>query len=175
MDDALDLRDERRARRLGIGLRLVLYPMALGLIVLAWQQYHGGSSQADTIHVVEWSGVTSQGQAIRARSADGVLTGFDTHVLERCSTGAVFTQRWYPGQHRFVQRGENLHGRQAESGLDDSGRPVVFDDEVWARIDDHPRGTIRTQTSWTADHVTVTCESGPVTFTLSRSPSAGSR
>jgi hypothetical protein len=170
MDVALDPRDERRARRLGIAVRLVLYPIALGLIVLAWKHYHPDRPHLHVFHVVTWAGVTSQGQAMRARTADGVLTGFDTRVLQRCPRGSGFTGRWYPGQHRFVQRGEELRGRQAGSGRSTSGQAWTFDNRVWARIGDHPRGTIRTRSTLGTGQGTVRCDSGPVSFALRSSP-----
>jgi hypothetical protein len=37
------------SRRFRIGIRLVLYPMLLGLIVLAWQDYHGSPSEAERV------------------------------------------------------------------------------------------------------------------------------
>jgi hypothetical protein len=160
--------DARRARRMGIAIRLVLYPMALGLIVLAWQHYHGDSSEAEPIHVVEWSGVTSQGKAMHASSADGRLLVFDTTVLARCSDGSPFAFRWNPAVNRFTQHGEDLRGRAEATVNTASGDSVEYDNRVSARMDDHPHGTIRVQLDWTRNDGTVACDSGPVTFDLRR-------
>jgi hypothetical protein len=160
--------DARRARRMGIAIRLVLYPMALGLIVLAWQHYHGDSSQAESIHVVEWRGVTSQGRAMRAGSVEGRLISLDVTVLERCSDGSPFSFRWTPAQDRFVQHGEALRGRTVATGETSSGEPAAYDNQVRARIGDHPRGTITVHVDWTRKDGTVACDSGPVTFELHR-------
>src|SRR3954447_22741514 len=103
MDDASSPGDERRARRFRIVVRLVFYPMALGLIALAWQQYHGdASSQGHVFRIGNWSGLTSQGQGIRARTGDELLTSLRTQVMEQCSDGSRFAARWYPGERRFV-------------------------------------------------------------------------
>jgi hypothetical protein len=170
MDDAADPEDVRRARRLGIVVRLVLYPLALGLIALAWQHYHGDPAEADLAPAVRWSGATGQGQPVRGDIGDGLLIFFETHVVERCSDGGVYKQDWAVGREVLVQGGEEVHGREAGRGRAYSGRPVVFDARVSARMGDHPSGTVRAQVRWTADHVTVRCDSGPVTFTLHRSP-----
>src|SRR3954468_13199487 len=171
MDDAVSPGDERRARRFRIVVRLVFYPMALGLIALAWQQFHGdASSQGHVYRIGHWSGVTSQGQAIRVSSADESLAFLDTHVVERCSDGSEFTTHWYPARHRFVQHGDDFRGRQAGPGRDYSGKPVVYDSRVWGRMGAHPRGTIRAQVSWTTSRGRVSCDSGLVTFALGRSP-----
>jgi hypothetical protein len=174
MDDGSQRRDDAGAvRHLGIAMRLVLYPLALGLIVLAWQQYHGGSSEADPpvhhgVRVVVWRGVTSQGEAMTAHTRSGRLVFFDMQARERCSDGSRFTSRWYPGEHRFAQRGEYVVGRQFGSGSDSSGEPDRSDNSVSARIDAHPSGTVRVQDELTRRGRTVRCDSGPVTFELHR-------
>jgi hypothetical protein len=164
MDGAFDSRDERGARRLGIVARIVLYPMALALIVLAWQHYRSDPTQAGSVHIATWIGVTSQDQSIQGTNDDGVLMGFTTRVLERCSNGTVFIFDWYPAKHRFVQHGKHLRGRQAGGGRATSGEPMVYENRVWARIGSHPRGTIRAQVRLTSADGVVRCASGPVTF-----------
>ena len=73
-------------RRLGIAVRLVLYPMAIGLIVIAWRHYHGDPPVA---HPLRWSGVTSQGQAIRAATSRTYIRGA-RHILDNAARhGAV--------------------------------------------------------------------------------------
>jgi hypothetical protein len=128
-----------------IALRLVLYPMALGLIALAWQHYHGSSAPADPIHADGWAGLTDQGETVRAVSSHGVLEILDTGVMERCTDGSVFT--------RLVR----LRGRQ-----DGRGRRLV---RVSATTGAHPHGTIVAQETRGARR----CYSGPVGFTLHRS------
>jgi hypothetical protein len=155
--------DVRRSRRLGIAVRLVLYPMALGLIALAWQEYHGSPPQAHAIvHFDQWRGTTAQGEEMTATTRQGLLLGFATRLVERCSDGSTFTLRWYPSMHRFVQHGESLRGGVSEPGLEA---------RVWARIGAEPNGTLRAKEAWTTrDGRVVRCDSGRVRFTLRRAP-----
>jgi hypothetical protein len=170
MDEAVEPRDERRARRLMIAFRLIFYPLALGLIVLAWQQYHGDTSQADEGPVVEWRGVTAQGQAIQARTTeDGRLTALDAYLVERCSDGTRSYFRWYPGRRRFVQDGDEVRGHQSGPAVASSSPNLLFDAWVSAHMAASPRGTIRVKLSYTGDQIGLTCDSEPVTFALHRS------
>jgi hypothetical protein len=170
MDDALDARDVRLERRLRIGLRLVLYPLALGLIALAWQYSHSDPPVADAKPVVQWSGVTSQGRSILGTSSGGRLRSLDTTLVQGCSNHSAFTVRWYPGPQRFQQHGEVVRGHQAGPGSTASGGPIRFDGWVRARMGTDPQGTIVTLVRWTPKRGTVVCNSGSVTFTLHRSP-----
>ena len=152
---------------MGIAIRLVLYPMALGLIVLAWQHYHGDPEAGATPFKTR-SGVTSQGQAIQVSTKGSLLTFFNTRVVERCSNGLSYTQRWSPNLNHFVQHGDDVRGRETGSGYADTGLPVTRDMRVSARMDAQPSGTIRTRVRLSLDHVRVSCDSGPVTFELHR-------
>lgn len=147
---------------------MVLYPMALGLIALAWHHYRSDASPADALPRVEWNGVTSQDEAMRAVTIDGVLTRIDTHLVEQCSDGSGYTEHWYPAQHRFVQHGEALRGRQAGPGHTYSGKPIVFDNRIQARIGALPHGSMSAHVTFTKPG-TVSCKSGPVMFMLRRS------
>jgi hypothetical protein len=115
---------------------------------------------------VFWTGATSQGQRVAGRTThDGVLTSLDTHIIETCSDGSTFTEHWFPAQHRFVQDGIAIRGHQGGRGQTYDGRPVVVDMALEGFIGAHPRGTLSARAAMTA----VSCESGPVTFTLKRS------
>jgi hypothetical protein len=171
MERALDTRNVRRERRLGIAVRLVLYPMALGLIVLAWRHYHGEPGRSAPVHLTLWKGVTSQRQPISlATTDDGRVTSVAVHLLERCDRGSIYNQGWTPGLPHLVQHGEDVRGHQGGMGRTYSGLPVMFDARLWARMGARPHGTMRAQVTWTADHLTESCRSGPVTFALQRSP-----
>jgi hypothetical protein len=169
MDDALD---RRAGRRFGIGLRLVLYPMALGLILLAWREYHGGSSEdgspTPTGHSERWYGLTSQHYPMRGLSAKGALGFFRATVRQRCSDGSSFIFTWSPLRHEFVQHGDRLSGQEIGGDHDSWGEPYTFEARVWARMDGNPRGTIRIRDRLTRRHHTVRCDSAAVTFALHR-------
>src|SRR4051794_30356031 len=110
MTGVLDLTPQRRARKFRLAVRLVFYPLAVGLIAIAWHHYHGDSARA--VPIVRWQGLTSQKEPIAATTQAGVLTFLDTRVIEACSDGSAIRFHWYPVQHRFVQNGEAVHGRQ---------------------------------------------------------------
>src|SRR5690242_2566085 len=110
MDDAIDPRIGRRYR---IAVRLLLYPLALGLIVVAWHHRPGGS-EARASDYVAWSGVTAQGQDIRVSTADGVITSLSTHVAEPCSDGSTFTLDWAPPKRWLVQTGHRSEEHTSE-------------------------------------------------------------
>jgi hypothetical protein len=171
MQDALAPRAPHPYRRAGVIVRLVLYPMALGLIALAWHEYHGSDTRKGHVYdVVRWSGVTSQGQAIRARTSDGVLTGLLTRVEERCRNGRTFHFGWAPGQYRFAQHGESVRGRQAGPGRTTAGDPFTAKTTLWAQLGDRPHGGISAHLTWSNGGQKVPCASDEVTFSLRRLP-----
>src|SRR3954447_7545159 len=164
MDDAsLTGSAERRARRLAIGTRLVLYPLALGLVVFAWQHY-----RHDSPDIEQWAGSTGQGQVMRVTTVDGQLRLFSAPVLAPCSSGPPFTFRLSIAPQRFVQRGEHVHAHYAAAGRTDSRQPLRFEAEVWARVGEHPRGTLDLQVRLPGEAGWVVCESRGVTFALHR-------
>jgi hypothetical protein len=166
MDEVVDLSDQRRARRLRIGFRLVFYPLALGLIALAWQNDHGGAAAPRGPQPVGWEGLTSQGRVIKGVTYRRLLETLNTYVVERCSDGSTFTFHWFPARHRFAQNGNVLHGHQV--GIAGSGPDDVWNNSVWATLGEHPRGKIRAKMRLTTVHGAVHCDSGDVTFSLRR-------
>jgi hypothetical protein len=181
MDDALDRRAERLARRVRIGVRLVFYPTALVLIVFAWQHYHGNAASGHTTKIAGWSGVTSQGERVSAITGDERLVYLETYLVERCADGSFTTFHWMPGEGRFVQRGTEVEGRSLAFGRAASGERTQYDNRLSVRLDGERRGTIRALTRYLDRPGEGWCDSGPVTFALSRaatprrSPPAGAR
>jgi hypothetical protein len=173
MDGALDPRDVRLERRLRIGLRLVLYPLALGLIALVWQYSHRDPPEPaaiQVVHVVHWAGVTDQGQTIRGTSSAGRFRSLGTAVLQDCSNQSPLTFRWFSGPQHFQQSGRAVRGRQAGTGRLDSGGPIKFDVRVRAQMGSDVHGTLNATTRWKTRHGAVVCDSGPVTFKLRHWP-----
>jgi hypothetical protein len=171
MDDALDRRAERLARRVRIGVRLVFYPTALALIVFAWQHYHGDSASGRGTEIVGWSGVTSQGRQLSAITGDARLVYLGTSLLERCTDGSLLTFHWEPGEARFVQQGTTVHGRSLAVSQA-YGERIQYDNRVSVRLDGDRRGTIHAMSRYLDRPGYVQCDSGPVTFALSRSAKA---
>jgi hypothetical protein len=170
MDDAPDRRAERLARRVRFAVRLVFYPLALALIVVAWQRYHGDAASGHGTEIAGWQGTTSQGERIGATTGDARLVYLDTHLRERCSDGSSFSFHWVPGEARFVQRGADVHGRTSVAGRSTSGELIEWDNQLWARLGDHPRGSLRAQLVFPNRPGGVRCDSGPVSFALERGP-----
>jgi hypothetical protein len=166
MDEALTRRDAQLARRIRTGARLVFYPIAALMIFGGWHLLHDAKSQPLG---VKWSGTTNQGQAIHAWiDRTGLLTHVDTHILESCTDGARVTMHWRPAPRRFVQKGQDVRGYHPESRPTTSGKPAVGETTFVATLGPRPHGTIHAGDALTTDHGTVLCNSGPVTFRLSR-------
>ena len=158
MDDAIDPRIGRRYR---IAVRLILYPLALGLIVVAWHHRPGGS-EARASDYVAWSGVTAQGQDIRVSTADGVITSLSTHVAEPCSDGSTFSLDWAPAKRSLVQTGHTVQGGYSGPGHAYDGTPVLYYERIQAYVGEYVTGTITAK----VDSGTAHCRSGPVTFSM---------
>ncbi len=168
MDDALDRRAERLARRVRLAVRLVFYPAALVLIVAAWQHYHGDTVHGHTTKIAGWGGVTSQGEQIVGTTGDARLVYLDTRLRERCSDGSLFTFHWMPGEGRFVQRGTRVRGQTAQVGRAGDGELIEYDNQLWVELGDHPRGTLRARLVYPSRAGGVHCDSGSVAFALAR-------
>lgn len=93
-----DDHDARIERRLRLGIRLVFYPLCLGLIALAWTHHQRGpatQAQAPPHQTgATWVfGTTEQGQQVQAAIVDGVLASFETRVVTHCLDGTTWTLR----------------------------------------------------------------------------------
>jgi hypothetical protein len=167
MDGTVDAREQRTARRLRIAARLVLYPVAIGLIALAWHHQHRPSASEipDGVH---WTGVTSQGQQVEAVTSGVLLTSLDTHLLHGCSDGSSYDQHWFPVQPAFVQYTTAVRARTVIHSRDSTGEPTTSDTTMVARMGSHPSGTIYARVTRITANGSVPCASEDVTFTLSR-------
>jgi len=166
MEEAVIRSDAQLARRIRLGARLVFYPLAALMIFGGWQLLH--NSKPAPLGV-KWSGTTSQGQTINAWiDQTGALTHVDTHINESCSDGRRFTMHWRPAQLRFVQHGQKIQGYFAETHPTDKGTPDIGETTFAAKLGATPNGTINAGDVLRSDQGTVTCNSGPVTFTLHR-------
>jgi hypothetical protein len=157
---------ERDARRARNAVRLVVYPVLLAILAFAW--HHRGPA-GDPTAGVKWTGTTSQGRDISALiNRDGVLMSMDTHVVERCNDGSTVNEHWYPDQKRFVQHGDHVQGHQRDRGTTRDGSREDFEGIIDARTGDQPHGAISTSNTVTTARAALWCQSGPVTFRLSR-------
>lgn len=91
-DDAQLERDLLLARRLKLAVRLVVYPLLLGLVALAFHVRHA-RAQEDDPHApptTAWSGRTNQGYPATATFQDGRLISFTSRLMLDCADGEQF-------------------------------------------------------------------------------------
>ena len=166
MDGATAQGDATAHRGQQLVARVVLCAMAVGLALVLWHRHHQSHPAPPP---VAWSGVTSQGEVIRATTVRGLLTNVDTHITEHCIDGSVFKLHWNASSNRFVQHGLDLTGAQIGYGSPNTGEPDSYDTRIWAHLGAQPSGTITAQDILTRAGGNVLCRSGAVTFQLKRS------
>jgi hypothetical protein len=164
----------RLERRLRLALRLVLYPLAIGLIVLAWQHKHpqtvahGPTTQVQP-PVVRWVGSTGQGQPVRAVTIDGVLTFLETRVVTHCLDGSPWTLRLTMFAGEFQRTGNIIDGRQGPRlTTSDQGEPVRVATRVRTKMYHNPVGTIFSEVTRRPGPRSVYCSSYELDYALSR-------
>jgi hypothetical protein len=173
--------DARLERRLRLALRLVLYPLAIGLIVLAWQRTHPKTAafvptpQAQPTQgqplVERWVGGTGQGQPVRAVTVDGVLTFLETRIVTHCLDGSPWTLRLTMFASEFRRTGDIVNGRQGPAlTTSDQGEPVRVATRVRTKMYHNPVGTILSKVTRSPGPRSVLCSSGELDYTLSREP-----
>jgi hypothetical protein len=90
-DDAQLERDLLLARRLKLGVRLLIYPLLLGALVLALHIRHaqaqGGGSATP---LVTWVGTTAQRYQVSATTQGAQLTSVNANILVECEDGRTF-------------------------------------------------------------------------------------
>ncbi len=153
----------RLERRLRLALRLVLYPLAIGLIVLAWQRTHSQTVAHDLPRPVRWRGQTSQHQAISMATAFGRLTNLRTFVLMGCTDGSSVGFDIVMRAQDLARHGDRFRGSQQAKVLTDStGRTMTVRAWVRASATGNVNGTL-TAAAVTIDR-RVGCEAQPVGF-----------
>ncbi|HEY6760200.1 MAG TPA: hypothetical protein VI318_11955 [Baekduia sp.] len=162
----------RLARRLKLGVRLVVYPTLLGLIVLALHARHvQGVARAGTAPVV-WRGVGRDAVQAEAVTSAGRLVLFAAPLVERCNDGATFTMRWRVGERGLVQVGTAASARVVQRpGTAGDGGATTYDMTFDASVGkDAIDVTLSGSVLWTraTSHRVVWCNAGPVRMTLAR-------
>jgi hypothetical protein len=175
MDDdaAAELeRDLILARRLKLAVRVVIYPLLIGGVLIAWHVRH---VQAKANAAPKGPPVTERqftGDHAYAMTQNDQLTWLQADALEPCDDGSTFTFRLRFDPPRITQR-TNLAVATLPpfTGTDDSGSSVDYGKTVASvtvnvdQLDVSIGGSLR----WTRSpgHV-VTCTAGPTLVTLSR-------
>lgn len=169
--------DLRLERQLRLGIRLVFYPLAIGLIALAWQRTHpktvsfspvtrGPASLVQPFKA--WVGVTGQGHPVWAETVDGVLTSLTTSIVTHCRDGSTWTLRLTMFAGRFTRAGDIVNGRQGPArGTSDQGEPVRVTTRVRTKMS-YPVGTIVSEVTRSPGPHSVHCRSYEVDYALNR-------
>ncbi len=161
-----DARDASIERRLRLGIRLVLYPLCLGLIALAWIHHRGPTSHGPP-PPASWVGVTEQDEPVRVVTVDGVLTFLQTRIVTYCPNGVTWVLSLTMSGGAFKQIGDVVSGRQGPSrSLSDEHEPVVIASRMQARFGPRPRGTIRSEVTRNPGPRSVHCSSPELHYTL---------
>jgi hypothetical protein len=182
-DDAQLARDLLLARRLKLAVRLVIYPLLLGTLVLALQHRsaHAQGDDDGTIPVrsravvpATWSG-TFGGQAVAAWTVGRTVTGVRTVFPLACRDGSPFALRFdvYGLRHDAAV---SWYTKRSEHTKADDGGAMTIDEEVraWKAGD-------RVTVGWTASvlwtrHATgqvVRCDGGPAHAVLQLAEAGG--
>jgi hypothetical protein len=173
--DAQDAQDVRTERRLRLGIRLVFYPLCLGLIALAWTHYRGPATHVPP-PIVSWIGATEQGYPVRALTFDGVLISVRTRTVTSCLDGSSFFVRLYMTSKDFKRTGDIIIGRQGPMPeTSNQGEPVLIANRMRVRMGDQPRGTILSEVTRSPGSHSVQCRSQEMSYTLNRAPVADAK
>jgi hypothetical protein len=160
----------RLARRLKLGVRLVVYPVLLGLIVLALHARHVQSVARAGAAYVSWRGVGGDAVQAQAQTSAKRLVYFAAPLVERCDDGATFTMDWRVGESGLVQVGTAASARQVHgTGTAGDGGATTYDMNFDASVGkDTMDVTLSGSVLWTraANHRLVRCDGGPVRMTL---------
>ncbi|HEY6760199.1 MAG TPA: hypothetical protein VI318_11950 [Baekduia sp.] len=163
----------RLARRLKLGVRLVVYPVLLGLIVLALHARAARSAGEDGGPALPkpWVGKTAQRGRATVTVDGGLVVASYLDVRMRCDDGSAELFTWTPVRELFVQRGDRVTAHRpptARSG----GKGWRGMLEGWLDLTlgrGVATGTVRLAIHWTHSSGTrLTCRSGPVPFSARR-------
>ena len=166
--------DVRLERRLRLALRLVLYPLAIGLIVLTWQRTHPKTvafvptPQAQP-PAERWVGATGQGQSVWGVTIDGVLTFLETRVVTHCLDGSIWTLRLSLASADLQQSGDIVSSGQGPTlTTSDQGEPVIIAFRMRSWMDDQRLGTLLSEVTRNPGPRGTQCSAYGVNYRLSR-------
>jgi hypothetical protein len=182
-DDAQLARDLLLARRLKLAVRLVIYPLLLGALVLALHIRHAQAAGDDegtvavrtqSVAPATWSGTLGQ-QAVAAWTVGTTVTGVQTTFPLACRDGSQFDLRFYVYGLRHDATA-SWYTKRSEHTTADDGGALTIDEEVRAW-----RAGDRVTVGWTASvlwtrHETgqvVRCDNGPAHAVLQLAEAGG--
>jgi hypothetical protein len=172
-DDDADARDLLLARRLKLGVRLVIYPLLLGLLAVAWhaRSAHGEDGRTP-VRAHGWQG-TAPGLVgpAKAVTSEGRLRSLTGTIVLPCGDGSTFTLAW-AFRRSLVQNGTAVVAdREVPDDRAEDGGAMSTVTHLEASVGDTAiRASLSTTVIWTrADSGRVVrCEGAPLAFTLSR-------
>jgi hypothetical protein len=157
----------RLERRLRFALRIVLYPLAVGLIALVWQRTHPQTAAHHwyrPLPPVHWRGQTSQHQAIRLVTAGGRLKALRTFVLIPCDDRSSVGFTIAMTVQDIRRHGDGFRGVQPPRVVKDStGRARTV--RAWARASTTGQPAGRLQATAATANGQVECQARPISFT----------
>jgi hypothetical protein len=129
MDAATDA-ELRLARRLKLGVRLVVYPALLVLLVVAWhaRQARGedDASWAPPKPTAIWNGTTDQGRAASVSFIGDKVFASSFDLSAACSNGGTSRFTWAPNAGLYRKRTDgHLVARRLPIRTVSAGYPVV--------------------------------------------------
>jgi hypothetical protein len=184
-EDAQLARDLLLARRLKLAVRLVVYPLLIGALVLALHIRHAQASGDDgdpapvlgtSPAPVVWNG-TAGGFAFTAWTSGGRVVGFNGVLPMACRDGGTFDLR-----EHVIERDLRFTGRVAtyevtsSHGVADDGGATVLDERFSAQqVGGVVAGTWQGSVLWTRADTgrVVRCDAAPIHLTLEREGADG--
>jgi hypothetical protein len=162
-------------RRLVLLTRLVLYPLAIGLIVIWW---HGHRATADSQGVdqgIAVKGRTSQGVPMNGRIRDGQPRTFDLVIHYACPADRPELAHFALHEKHMLGAADRIRGDRVTTRVDHGGRLTyangwtgVYDVRTDGRFDASSwRGTLWSDVTLRyRDGPAAVCHSGFVSFDL---------
>jgi hypothetical protein len=107
-------------RRMVWAVRLILYPLAIVLIVVAWHARHASADNDDSgPELGTLAGHTSQGEAMTLWTADGRPESSTLRVLYSCpDSRPELAHFWLPDHHVFNRSPDRVVGDHVTTAVD---------------------------------------------------------
>jgi hypothetical protein len=161
-------------RRLVLMTRLVLYPLAIGLIVIWWHGHRATADSQDADQGVAVTGRTSQGVPMTGRIRDGQPLTFDLVIHYTCPADRPeLAHVTLPDKHT-VGAADRIRGDRVTTWIGGgrvsyaNGWTGVYDVRTDGRFGRSSwRGTLRSSMALRyRDRPVAVCHSGPISFDL---------
>jgi hypothetical protein len=161
-------------RRLVLLTRLVLYPLAIGLIVIWWHQHRATADSQDRDQGIVVTGLTSQDMPMTGRIRDGQPLTFDLVIHYVCPADRPELGHFTLHDTHTVGGADQIHGHVISTSVHGvrltyaNGWTGVYDVQTAGSFDARSwRGTLSSvMTLRYRDGPPAACYSGAVSFVL---------